>query len=166
MLVVYRTAVRARGSSRLELALELLNVLEIAIYRCETHVRDQVEVAQDPQRLVADRRRRHLVADAVSELGLDPHRRPLDLGQRDGPLDARPHQAREELLAVERLARAVALHHVKRGVLDPFERGHPLAAEQALAPPADRSLAGHTAVDDLRLAMFAVRAVHAASLNI
>src|SRR6478672_173055 len=168
MLVVYRSSNRCSRPrlERFELVLELLDVLEIAIDRGEPHVGDQVEVAQDPQRLLADRRRLDLVADPVSELGLDPHRRLLDLGERHGSLDARPHEARQELLAVERLARAVALDHVQRGVLDPLERRHPLPAEQALAAAANGALAGHAAVDDLRLAMFAVRAVHAASLNI
>src|SRR5947208_15433076 len=73
MLVVYRSSNRCSRPwlERLELVLELLDVLEVAIDRGEAHVGDQVEIAQDPQRLLADRRRLDLVADPVSQLGLD-----------------------------------------------------------------------------------------------
>src|SRR6476469_8195573 len=89
MLVVYRLPNRCSrpGLERFELVLELLDVLEIAIDRGEPDVGDQVEIAQDPQPLLPECRRRGLVAGPVSELGLDQHRRPLDLGERHGALD-------------------------------------------------------------------------------
>src|SRR4051794_27333676 len=57
-----------------QLLLELLNILKIAVDRGKSHVRHGVEPAQRRQRLLADRLRRHLLTDAVSQPRLDGRR--------------------------------------------------------------------------------------------
>src|SRR6476469_7235118 len=86
-----------------QLLLELLNILKIAVDRGESTVRNRVEPAQRRQRLLADRVRRHLLADAVSQPRLDGRGGALDLLQRQRALGAGAHQAGHQLAAVERL---------------------------------------------------------------
>src|SRR5690606_21560259 len=95
-----------------------------------------------------------LVLDLVGEL--------VDLGVVDGPaLARRPHPG-DDLVAVERLDRAVGLLHDELRLLDALEGREAVRAGQALAPAADRRpVVGQARVDDLGVVSAAARAVHA-----
>src|SRR5262249_40125400 len=72
------TNVRSRIVQGVELALELLDVLELAVDGREAHVRHAVQQPQVPQRGIADRLDRDLGAQVRAKLRLDGQRDLLD----------------------------------------------------------------------------------------
>ena len=94
-----------------------------------------------------------LLLDVVDEV--------FDLRQRDGALFTGGADAGDDLVVVERLAPAVALHDHRQDLFDPLVGGEALRAGVALAPATDHlAVLGQARVDDLVLAVRAERALH------
>ena len=111
---VDRARVAALGEQRVDLALELLEVLEALVDAGESDVGDLVDAAQLLHGHRADARRRDL-GDAARRAAPPRSRRPrLGGAVGDGPPRQRLAQARSELVAVELLARPSRLTTTSR----------------------------------------------------
>src|SRR5690606_32768469 len=85
----------------------------------------------------------------------------LPILKRDGALLAGGHEAREQLLPLERLSPAVLFHDQKRRLLPALVRGKaPLAPLAQAPPPHGRALVRGTRVQHFRGFVSAVRAAH------
>src|SRR5207245_8141251 len=151
----------ARAEDLFDLALDLLEVHELAVHGREADVRDLVEVAQAIHHHLADLAAGDLDPARAPQFGLDVvDDRPQALGG-DVALLGRLLQAGEELLGVEVLAAPVLLGDVERHRLDALIRGEALPALQAFTPAADRLPGlGGSGVDHLQVVVPAVRAPH------
>src|SRR3954452_7757517 len=120
------------------LGLELGEVGELPVDGGEEDARDWIEVRESAQRKLADvlrldlrsSRRANLRGDGVGEV--------LELRLGDRPLVGRARETAQQLLAIERLPRAVALDDGDRRRLGALVRREAHAAVLALAPAADR----------------------------
>ena len=107
----------------------------------------------------ADPRRRHLRGACGTQLRLDLVGGCLGESGRHRPASERLSKSGGELVPVELLARAVALHDDQSSRLDSLVRREPGRARGALAAPSDRrGVVEVTGVDDAGLAFTALRA--------
>src|SRR5262252_3120878 len=147
----------------LDLLDELADVLELAVDRGKPDVGDRIE----PLQVVHDHSAELLAADlllgALVQLGLDLDDNVVDRLHADRPLLARLQDGAAELLAVEGLAAAVALDHVRQHILDVLVGRIPTVALEALAAaPDELPVPAHPRVDDPILRVTAKRALHRA----
>src|SRR5262245_55782806 len=126
------------GEQAVDLALQVLEVVEALVHAREADVGDLVQLAELLHRQRTDPRRRHLARTLGPELRLDRVGRLLGGVVGDRPAGQGLPEARGELLAVELLAVAVALHDDQAGGLDPLIGREPGRAGAALAAAADR----------------------------
>ncbi len=130
---------RSLGEQLVNLALEVLEVLEALVDRCEADVGDVVQGAQLLHRERTDAGARDLRQAGAAQLALDRVGGALRgiLGNRAS--GQRLRQPGRQLVAVELLAGAVALDDDQPRGLDALVRGEPGGAGGALAATADRS---------------------------
>src|SRR5215831_6192917 len=121
----------------LHLVHELRDVLELAVDGREAHVGDLVELLEVLHDDLAQLLGGDLLLRAFVELGLDLRHHVVHRLHADGALLARLEDGAAQLLAVERLAAVVALHHVREHVLDVLVGGVPAVALETFAPAAD-----------------------------
>src|SRR5687768_17578545 len=95
-----------------------VDVLEAAVDRRKSDVRDSIEVAQTVHHQSAERLRRDLALGRVGHGRLDGVGDPLELRLRDGAFATGDLQPAHQLFAVIRLAPLIAFHHLKRRQLD------------------------------------------------
>src|SRR2546423_14780933 len=125
------------GAQRVDFLREAVDVLERAVDRRETDVRDLIERLELGQHALADVARYNLRDAELADLALDVERERRHLIARYRPLRERRDQAVLDLVAIERLAPAVGLDHHRHRLFDPLVRGEPPRARFALAPPPD-----------------------------
>src|SRR6516162_547917 len=160
-----------RGEPRLVLAgelaehrFEILRLAEIPVDGGEAHISDVVKRAQMLHHDLADRFGGNLgfapalkLADNGRDHLLDPLRLNRALAQRD-------LHGSYQLVAIERHAAAVALHHGEFAKLHAFESGEAEVAGDADPPPPDhRGILGRTGVLDLRIEAVAAWTAHSNS---
>src|SRR3954447_16249091 len=151
----------ALRKQRVDLALEVLEVVEALVDAREPDVCDVVELAQLLHREGADQRRRDLGRALRPKLRLDLVGRPLGGIVGDRSAGQRLAQARGELLAVELLPSAIALDDDEPGGLDPFVGREPRRTGRALPAAADRrGIVEVARVDDPGLAGSAMGTAH------
>src|SRR5207248_1850553 len=94
--------------------------------------------------------RRDFLFGTLLQAALDAIRDRLERADADGAFLARLEQARNQLLAIEALARSVLFHNHVRDLVDPLVARETLAALEALAAAADDfALFRFARVDDL-----------------
>src|SRR6266511_3559030 len=146
----------------LELAEELVHVLEFPIHRSEPDVGDLVELPEVINDVCADVVRRHFSFLGVVEKGLDFIDDRVELRRSDGPLFAGLHEASAELLPIEILPPTVLLDDHVRDFLDRLIRRETAAARFAFPAAADHfSLAALARVHDAIVHRAAERTLHA-----
>src|SRR5580658_11363672 len=158
---------RRRGGAlvaqSLDLVVEGLDVLEVAVDGSEAHVSDFVQVAQFLHHQLTHGARGHFAVAETAHLVHDAAHRFIDLLARHRALLQGLLHAGAQLLLIESLARAVTLDDLRHHQLSGLEGGEALTAAQALTATADLApLAGQTRVVDLGLFVAAERTVHAA----
>src|SRR6266508_633536 len=109
-----------RFEQRVDLALEVLEVLEALIDAGKSDVGDLVDVPQLVHGQSPDSRGRDLARAGRPQLGLDLVGGGLGDSVADGATRQRLAQAGGKLVAIELLARAVALDDHQPGRLDPL----------------------------------------------
>src|SRR6476659_7408632 len=155
------------GVERIDLALQVLQVIEALVDAGEPDVGDLVELAELVLGERPDPGRVHLGRAFGAQLGLD-----LVGGTLGGIIRARATgqrlaEAGGELLAVELLAGPVALDDHEAGRLDPLVGREPGGAGGALAAPADRGrIVEIPGVDDPGLPSPAMWTAHRRSCNL
>ena len=153
--------VAALGVQGVDLALERLEVLEALVDAGEPDVGDLVDAAELLHRERADPRRRHLGDAGGAQLGLDRVGGGLGRAVRHGPAGQRLAQPGDEPVAIELLARPVALDDDQPGGLDPLVGREPHRARGAFAPAPDgRRIIEVARVDDAGLPLAALGAAH------
>src|SRR3954447_1212587 len=150
----------ALGEQRVDLALELLDVLEALVHAGKPDVGDLIELAELVHGHLTDRSRRHLRLPAGTEGGLDLLGRLIGSVSRNRPARKGARQAGGELFAVEFLAPPVRLGHGQARRLDPFVGGESRRARVALTAPADGGIVDVARVHDPRVTFPAARAAH------
>src|SRR5213593_2110950 len=147
----------------LDLLDELADVLELPVDRGEADVGDRVQALQMVHHYPAELLAADLFLGALVQLGFDLDDDVVDGLHPDRSLLARLQDGPSELLAVEGLAAAVALDHVRQHVLDVFIGRVPSVALEALAAaPDELPVPAHSRVDDPILRVTAKRALHRA----
>src|SRR6185369_4181098 len=140
---------------------ERVDVLEAAVHRRESHVRDLVEIVQLLHRQLADQPRVHFALAERAQFVADVHDRGIERFARHRALLQRLEHAIAELAFVERLAAGVVLDDARHHQLGRLEGRETLAALQALATAADLlSFAGQARVDDFGFLVVAEGAMH------
>src|SRR6185295_4120061 len=139
------------GAHAIDFFAERVDVLEAAVHRRESHVRDLVEIVQLLHRQLADQPRVHFALAERAQFVADVHDRGIERFARHRALLQRLEHAIAELAFVERLAAGVVLDDARHHQLGRLERRETLVALQALAAAADLlSFAGQARVDDFR----------------
>src|SRR5579862_2273659 len=145
----------------LQLAHELVDVLELAVHRRESHVRHVIDPFQLPHDEIADLGRFYFPVVVLVQLDFDPVDDVLDRLQRHGPLLARRQQPALDLLPVENVAPPVLLDDVEGDLLDLLIRREPFFARQTFpAPPHGCAGVGRARIDDLVVIFLAERTAH------
>src|SRR5215831_10423549 len=144
-----------------DLLAKRLHVLEAAVDRRETHIRDLVEALQLRHHPFTDLARGDFALVDRTQLAHDFAHDAVDRIARDRALLQRALDAGTQLALVERLAAAVALDDRRQLDFDRLERIEALAALLALAPPPDRAaVVRHARVDHAGVFVLAEGAVH------
>src|SRR5262245_40274780 len=140
---------------------KLVDVAKMTIHRREPHVRHFIEPFQFLHYETADIGGRDLFVRPILQRRLDAVGDRFQVRHPHRPLLARFQQPRDQLLALEPLARSVLLHHHVGDLVDPLVAGEAFAALEALAAPPDHlALARFPRIDNLIAQMRAVRALH------
>lgn len=148
-----------------ELTLELLHVAEVPIDRGEADVGDAIEVPQTAERELSDPRGLELATGRFDLRG-DAVDDGLDARGLNRSLVRRPQQPSQQLLAVERIAAAVALSHVQLTTLVSLERREATTAILAGAATPDGGAVRRLAtLQDTGLIGCAVGAEHTLSVS-
>src|SRR4029079_11670520 len=158
---VHRDRVAALSEQGVHFALESLEILEALVDAGEPDVGDLVDAAELLHGERPDPRRGHLGDAGGAELGLDRVGGRFGGAVRNGPPGQRLAQPRHEPVAIEFLARPVALDDDEPGGLDPLVRREPHGTRGALAAAADgRRIVEVARVDDAGLPLTALGAAH------
>jgi len=143
---------------RRDLALEVVDALEVLVYGGESKIRDLVEIAKPGKDLLPDVVGRGLAGKASSML--DPPDQGIDGLFRDRSIGKGALDTPADLRRVERLSPAVAFEH-HRDHDGPLERRETLPADGALSPSSNRpTVVGGPAVDHSGIFDRAVGAAH------
>src|SRR5262245_6363444 len=141
--------------------LEVLGLAEVAIDRGKADVGDLVQRGERVHHRLADMSRRDLGLARAFQAPNDAVDHALQPVLVDWPLAQRDLHRTQQLLAIERLALAVALHNDQLAQLDTFEGGEARAAVGALPPPADGGvIVRRSGVFDLGILVSAKRTAH------
>src|SRR3569623_33808 len=141
---------RRRILQALDLFAKGVNVLKAAVHRGEPHISDLVEVAQLFHDPLAERARTDLARAARSQTMQQLRDALFETLDRDRSLFERAQHAAAQLVLVEGLAPAIALHDGRQRELRSLEGGETLGAAQAFAATAHGvAFAREPRVDDL-----------------
>ncbi len=145
MRSVHTAGRRTPSCERLYLVHELLDILEVPVYRCESDVRDRVDRVQDVEYHLPENRRRDLMAvfgrPDRALLNLVDHL--LDLQLRDRTLSKRLLNPFLEFCSIERFSSAAgSFDHHELFFLNPFVRRVPVSTREAFAASPDALAAG------------------------
>src|SRR5579864_4236218 len=152
----------ARLAQPLDLVVESLDVLELAVDGGEADIGHLIEVPQLFHHQLADRARAHFAISEAAHGVDDAAHGFIELLTRHRAFLQRLLHPRAQLRLIEGLARGIALDDHGHEELGGLEGREALAAFQALTPPPDLpSLAGEPRVVDLGLFVAAERTVHA-----
>src|SRR3990172_2640670 len=133
------TVVVARRVERVDLALEVLEILEALVHGRETDVGDLIERAKLLHGQLPHPRAGDLGDAAAAQLGLDLVGRLLGRRIGHGAAGQRLAQAGRQLVTIELLAAPVTLGDDEARRLGPLVRREPDAADGALPAPPDRA---------------------------
>jgi hypothetical protein len=140
---------------------ESLDILEVAIDRCEAHIGDLVQIAEPLHDQFSYLRSRYLSISAVRELSLDRIYYFGEFSHWDRSLLTCFEEPAEYFLAVELFPTAVLLDDHIRDFIAPFIRRETALAAQALAAAANNfALLTLSGVDDAILLEAAERTGH------
>src|SRR5690349_9345444 len=141
--------------------LEVLGLAEIAVDRGEADIGDLVQGGERIHHRFADMGGRDLGLARAFEAPDDAVHHALQTVPVHGTLAQRDLHGAQQLLAVERLARAVALHHVQLPQLHAFEGCEARTTVGALPPPANGGIVvRRSRVFDLSILVSAKRTAH------
>ena len=148
-------------TQRLQFLDEIRNIIELPIDRGEANVSDLVKVLQMLHDDLTDLLGGHFGLRAVADLMLDLCHKICDLLHRDVALITGAYDARQQLVAAERLTAAIAFDDHERQTFHHLIRRKSPAALSALTAATDgHSLLCRTRINDTAVRFFAKRASH------
>src|SRR6202521_1150900 len=147
----------------LQLAHELLHILEVHVHRRESHIRDLIQLFQPVHDHFADFGGGQLAVRGLLHHTFDFIHDSFELGSGHGTLFARFQKSLQNLLPLEALATPILLNDHVGNFVDAFVGCEPAAALQALATPPNRiAEAALPRVDHLVVNLRAKRTLHRA----